>query len=90
MSNKILEKISKDKQRQWSIVDDAVRFARDSFIGNEFVQEGEKKVKPTATFGEVISDLIEALQKIKSGDVKLGGLGGAKLNIDNEEKVEED
>ncbi len=89
MSNKILEKISKDKQRQWSIVDDAVRFARDSFIEND-VQEGEKKVKPTATFGEVISDLIEALQKIKSGDVKLGGLGGAKLNIDNEEKVEED
>lgn len=90
MSNKILEKLSKDKQRQWNIIEDAVRFARESFLGKEFVPEGEKKVKPTATLSEAIDDLIEALQKIKSGEVKLGGFGGAKLNIDDEEKVEED
>lgn len=74
--NVVLDKFKKDqsrenKQKKWNIVDDAVRVARQAYIGSFEPRDTEK----TVSFEKAIGDLIEVLQKIKGGEFKLGGLG---------------
>lgn len=74
--NVVLDKFKKDqsrenKQKRWNTVDDAVRVARQAYIGSFEPRDTEK----TVSFEKAIGDLIEVLQKIKEGEFKLGGLG---------------
>ncbi len=81
--NVVLDKFKKDqsrenKQKRWNTVDDAVRVARQAYIGSFEPRDTEK----TVSFEKAIGDLIEVLQKIKEGEFKLGGLG-----IEGEEAI---
>jgi len=74
--NVVLKKFQRDqdkedKSKKWRKVDDAVQAARRAYIGSFEPKEGEK----TVSFEKAVGDLIEVLQKIKTGDIKLGGLG---------------
>jgi hypothetical protein len=73
--NVVLKKFQKDNQREdkskkWRGVDQAVSAARQAYCGSYCPKEDEK----TVSFEKSLGDLIEVLQKIKDGDVKLGGL----------------
>lgn len=74
--NVVLAKFKKEqertnKRRKWNRVDDALHAARQAYMGGFEPKEGEK----TVSFEKAVGDLIEVLQKIKSGDIKLSGLG---------------
>jgi len=84
--NVVLDKFKKDqtrenKQKKWNVVDDAVRVARQAYVGSFEPKDTEK----TVGFEKALGDLIEVLQKIKDGDIKLGGLGEEKEGIAIEE-----
>jgi len=66
------EQEKKNKRRKWDGIDDALNAACQSYMGSYEPKEGEK----TVNFEKALGDLIEVLQKIKSGDIKLKGLGG--------------
>lgn len=73
--NVVLKKFQKDNQREdkskkWRGVDQAVSAARQAYCGSWNPQKDET----TVSFDKAIGDLIEVLQKMKGGDIKLGGL----------------
>ena len=77
--NVVLKKFKRDqakenKDKRWNKVSDAVRAARDAYTGG-YGETGLEKIE-TVSFEKALGDLIEVLQKIKSGDIKLSGLGG--------------
>lgn len=74
--NVVLKKFKKDQDREdknkkWRKVEDAVSAARRAYVGS-FEPDPDEK---TVSFEKAVGDLVEVLQKIKSGDLKLGGLG---------------
>lgn len=74
--NVVLKKFQKDqarenKNKKWRKVEDAVQAARRAYVGS-FEPEPDEK---TVSFEKALGDLVEVLQKIKGGDLKLGGLG---------------
>ena len=74
--NIVLAKFKKDqakenKRKRWNRIDDAVQVARRAYTGGYDSNENEQIV----SFEKALGDLIEVLQKIKSGNIKLGGLG---------------
>lgn len=76
--NVVLKKFKRDqakenKDKKWNKVSDAVRAARDAYTGG-YGETGLEKIE-TVSFEKALGDLIEVLQKIKSGDLKLEGLG---------------
>jgi len=84
--NVVLDKFKKDqtrenKNKKWNKVDDAVSAARQAYVGSYNPDPDEK----TVSFEKALGDLIEVLQKIKDGDIKLGGLGEEKEGIAIEE-----
>lgn len=84
--NVVLDKFKKDqtredKKKKWNKVDDAVQAARKAYTGGYEPNSDEK----TVSFEKALGDLIEVLQKIKGGDIKLGGLGEDKEGIAVEE-----
>ncbi len=75
--NVVLNKFKKDqakenKNKKWDKVSDAVQAARTAYTGG--YEHSDPEVK-TVSFEKALGDLIEVLQKIKSGELKLGGLG---------------
>jgi len=73
--NVVLKKFKKDqtrenKNKKWRTVEDAVQAARRAYVGG-FEPTKEEK---TVSFDKAIGDLIEVLQKIKGGEIELGGL----------------
>jgi hypothetical protein len=73
--NVVLKKFKKDqtrddKNKKWRKVEDAVQSARRAYVGS-FEPNNEEK---TVSFEKALGDLIEVLQKIKGGDIELGGL----------------
>ena len=80
--NVVLNKFKKDqsrenKQKKWNAVDDATRVARQAYVGSFEPRDTEK----TVSFEKAVGDLIEVLQKIKSGELKLGGLESEKVEL---------
>lgn len=74
--NVVLKKFQKDqtrenKNKKWRKIEDAVQAARRAYVGSFEPNSDEK----TVSFEKAVGDLIEVLQKIKTGDIKLGGLG---------------
>lgn len=74
--NVVLKKFQKDqtrenKNKKWRKVDDAVQAARRAYVGS-FEPNTEEK---TVSFEKAVGDLVEVLQRIKGGDIELGGLG---------------
>lgn len=65
------------KQKKWSQVEDAVSAARKAFIGSFEPVEGEK----TISFESAVNDLIAVLEKIKTGEIELGGLEEGKAEL---------
>lgn len=81
--NVVLEKFKKentreDKSRKWRKIDEAVSAARQAYCGSWNPQPDET----TVSFDRALGDLIEVLQKIKDGEIKLGGLGDDKNGLD--------
>lgn len=75
--NVVLAKFKKDqtkedKHKRWRVVEEAVSAARNAYTGGYSPDSENKK---TAPFETVVKDLIEVMQKILDGEVKLGGLG---------------
>ncbi len=74
--NVVMAKFKKDqakenKRKRWNKVDDAVSAARRAYMGGYEPNDNEQ----TVSFEKAVGDLTEVLQKIKSGEIKLGGLG---------------
>ena len=74
--NVVLKKFQKEqtrdqKNKKWRQIDDAVSAARRAYMGG-FEADTEEK---TVSFDKAVSDLVEVLQKIKGGEINLGGLG---------------
>lgn len=83
--NVVLAKFKKDQDRQnrrkkWDKVDDAVQAARTAYTGGYEPDENEK----TVSFEKAVGDLVEVLQKIKAGELKLGGMGSDDVKIIDE------
>jgi hypothetical protein len=81
--NVVLEKFKKEqsrenKQKKWDKVDDAVRVARNAYTGGFEPNSDEK----TVSFERALGDLIEVLEKIKDGEIKLGGLGENESGVE--------
>ena len=77
--NVVMAKFKKDQNREnkdkkWNKVSDAVSAARQAYVGSYNPDPDEK----TVNFEKALGDLIEVLGKIKSGSLKLGGLGDSK------------
>lgn len=75
--NVVLAKFKKDNQREdkskkWRKIDEAVSAARQAYCGSWCNNGKEEKL---VSYEKALGDLIEVLQKIKDGDIKLGGLG---------------
>jgi len=73
--NVVLKKFKKDqtrenKNKKWRQVEDAVQAARRAYVGS-FEPNNEER---TVSFDKAIGDLVEVLQKIKGGEIELGGL----------------
>lgn len=62
--------LREDKRKKWEAVGDAVQAAREAYTGGFDIDEDEK----TISFEEALNGLIDVLGKIKSGELKLGGL----------------
>lgn len=76
--NVVLKKFKRDqakenKDKKWNKVSDAVCAARDAYTGG-YGETGLEKIE-TVSFEKALGDLIEVLQKIKDGEIKLNGLG---------------
>ncbi len=74
--NVVLAKFKKDqakedRRKKWHIVEDAVSAARQAYCGSYDPNKDEK----LAEFDTALKDLIEVLQKVLDGEIKLGGLG---------------
>jgi len=83
--NVVLNKFKKDqtrenKNKKWNKVDDAVYAARKAYTGSFEPNSDEK----TVSFERALGDLIEVLQKIKSGDLKMGGLENEGVELPEE------
>jgi hypothetical protein len=81
-SNVVLDKFKKDQNREdknkkWRVVEEAVQAARRAYTGG-FESTQEEK---TITYDKALGDLIEVLQKIKDGEIKLGGMGEGGMEI---------
>lgn len=76
--NVVLKKFKRDqakenKNKKWNKVSSAVHAAQDAYTGG-WGETGLEKIE-TVSYEKALGDLIEVLQKIKSGDIKLSGLG---------------
>lgn len=85
--NVVLEKFKKDqvredKHKKWNRVEDATQAARRAYTGGYGPENEEEK---TVSFEKALGDLVEVLQKIKSGELKLGGLKSEGLEVPEEE-----
>ncbi len=85
--NVVLKKFKRDqakenKDKKWNKVSDAVRAARDAYTGG-YGETGLEKIE-TVSFEKALGDLIEVLQKIKTGELKLGGLNSEGLETPKE------
>ncbi len=74
--NVVLQKFQKkqtreQKNKKWHPIDDAISAARSAYMGNFEPNNTEK----TVSFEKAVGDLIEVLEKIKGGELELGGLG---------------
>ncbi len=74
--NVVLAKFKKDqakedRRKKWHIVEDAVSAARQAYCGSWDNNKEEK----LATFDTALKDLIEVLNGVLKGEIKLGGLG---------------
>ncbi|KKU34723.1 MAG: hypothetical protein UX50_C0013G0003 [Candidatus Beckwithbacteria bacterium GW2011_GWA1_46_30] len=86
--NVVLAKFKKsqdkeDKHKKWRVIEEAVSAARCAYIGSWDSNKEEK----TVPFDTAVKDLIEVLNKVLDGDVKLGGLGhdGPEMDLASEE-----
>lgn len=75
--NVVLAKFKKDqakedRRKKWHIVEDAVSAARQAYCGGWDANKDEKLV----SFDTALKDLIEVLNQVAEGEIKLGGLGG--------------
>ena len=86
--NVVLAKFKKDQKKEdrhkkWRVVSEAVDAARQAYTGGYGTPKDDVKL---ASFDTTVEDLIEVLQKILKGEVKLGGLGencgGIELPVD--------
>ncbi|MDD2822805.1 MAG: hypothetical protein PHQ59_01865 [Candidatus Daviesbacteria bacterium] len=74
--NVVLAKFKKDqakedRRKKWHIVEDAVSAARQAYCGGWDANKDEKLV----SFDTALKDLVEVLQGVLDGEIKLGGLG---------------
>ncbi len=74
--NVVLNKFKKDQNREdknkkWRVVEEAVSAARRAYVGGFEPTQEEK----TISYDKALGDLIEVLQKVKTGELKLGGMG---------------
>lgn len=86
--NVVLAKFKKtqskeDKHKKWRIVEESVSAARCAYIGSWDSNKEEK----TVPFDTAVKDLIEVLQKVLDGEIKLGGLmlDGPEMELASEE-----
>ena len=84
--NVVLDKFKKDNQREdkwkkWRPIDDAVSAARKAYTGSQWCGCEGKNEEKTVSFDKALGDLIDVLQKMKDGEIKLGGLGDEKEGI---------
>lgn len=75
--NVVLAKFKKDqakddRRKKWRIVEEAVSAARQAYCGSW----DNNKEETLVTFDTAVKDLVEVLNKVLEGEVKLGGLGG--------------
>lgn len=81
--NVVLAKFKKEAQKEdrgknWRRVSEAVDAARTAYCGSWCSNNADEKL---VSFEKAVGDLIEVLQKIKDGELKLGGLGDEKEGI---------
>lgn len=74
--NVVLKKFQKEqtrdqKSKKWRPIEDAVSAARRAYQGGFEANSTEK----TVSFDKAVGDLIEVLEKMKSGEIELSGLG---------------
>lgn len=74
--NVVLAKFKKDqakedRRKKWRVVEEAVSAARLAYCGSYDNNKEEK----LATFDTALKDLIEVLNGVLEGEIKLGGLG---------------
>lgn len=74
--NVVLAKFKKDqakedRRKKWRVVEEAVSAARQAYCGSWDHNKEEK----LASFDTSLKDLIEVLNGVLEGEIKLGGLG---------------
>lgn len=86
--NVVLAKFKKtqtreDKHKKWRVIEEAVSAARCAYIGSWDSHKEEK----TVSFDTAVKDLIEVLDKVLGGEIKLGGLmhDGPEMELASEE-----
>lgn len=86
--NVVLAKFKKsqdkeDKHKKWRVIEEAVSAARCAYIGSWDSNKEEK----TVPFDTAVKDLVEVLNKVLDGDIKLGGLGhdGPEMDLASED-----
>ncbi len=87
--NVVLAKFKKDqakedRRKKWHIVEDAVSAARQAYCGGWDGNKDEKLV----SFDTAVKDLVEVLNKVLDGDIKLGGLGENEGGIELPQSAE--
>ncbi len=86
--NVVLAKFKKtqtreDKHKKWRVIEESVSAARCAYIGSWDAHKEEK----TVSFDTAVKDLIEVLNKVLEGEIKLGGLmhDGPDMELASEE-----
>jgi len=75
--NVVLAKFKKDQKKEnrhkrWRVVEDSVSAARKAYTGGYGEPDKDTKL---VSFETAVKDLVEVLEKVLAGEVKLGGLG---------------
>ncbi|QLG69732.1 MAG: hypothetical protein CH104c_0501 [Candidatus Woesebacteria bacterium] len=87
--NVVLAKFKKDqakedRRKKWRVVEEAVSAARQAYCGSWDNNKDEKLV----SFDTALKDLIEVLNKVAEGEIKLGGLGENEGGIELPQSAE--
>lgn len=65
------DQAKEDRRKKWHVVEEAVSAARQAYCGSWDPNKDEKLV----SFETAVKDLVEVLNEVLAGDIKLGGLG---------------
>lgn len=65
------DQAKEDRRKKWRVVEEAVSAARQAYCGSWDHNKEEK----LASFDTSLKDLIEVLNGVLEGEIKLGGLG---------------